>query len=103
MAPVRHDRDWHSHDSLDDQEVVDALVAEAEQGYDLRSSAQFVSLPPDEEIEALRRIVFRVPAGLRDAAQQRADEEKRSLGELAAAALREYLGRDAVREKSRGS
>jgi len=57
----------------------------------------------DAEIEARRRIVFRVPSAVRDAAQKRADEEKRSLGELAAAALDEYLGRSAVRKTSQGS
>lgn len=81
---------------------LDALVTEAEQGYE-RPRAEFVSRPPDPEIEALRRIVFRVPIEVRDAAQKRADEEKRSLGELAAAALDEYLARVAVREKSQGS
>lgn len=78
------------------------MVAEAERGYD-GPAAQFVSQPPDPEIEALRRIVFRVPAKVRDAAQKRADEEKRSLAELAAAALDEYLARATVRKKSRGS
>lgn len=81
---------------------LDALVTEAEQGYE-RPRAEFVSRPPDPEIEALRRIVFRVPIEVRDAAQKRADEEKRSLAELAAAALDEYLARVAVREKSQGS
>ena len=89
--------------SLDDPGVVEALVAEAEHGYELRLGTEFVTQPPDEEIEALRRIVFRVPAGVRDAAQKRADEEKRSLGELAAAALDEYLARCTVRKKSQGS
>ncbi len=89
--------------SLDDPGVVEALVAEAEQGYELRLGAEFVSQPPDEEIEALRRIVFRVPADVRDAAQKRADEEQRSLGEFAAAALDEYLARSVVRKTSGGS
>jgi predicted HicB family RNase H-like nuclease len=97
---VRRDSVWLPEDSLERLEVVEALVAEAEQGYD-EPRAQFVSQPPDEEIEALRRIVFRVPADLRDAAQKRADKEKRSLGELAAEALRERLARPpAVRETS---
>jgi hypothetical protein len=98
---MRRDREGCPLAWLDDPEVIGALVAEAEQGYDRRSSAQFVSVPADEEIEALRRIVFRVPVEVRNAAQKRADEEKRSLGELAAAALDEYLARGAVREKSR--
>jgi predicted HicB family RNase H-like nuclease len=100
---MSQDREWWPRDdSLDAPGVIDALVAEAERGYD-EPAAEFVSRPPDEEIEALRRIVFRVPADVRDAAQQRADEEKRSLGELAAAALDEYLARSAVRKTSRGS
>lgn len=100
---MRADREWYPRDSLDDPEVISALVAEAEQGYEPRLWAEFVTRPPDPEIEALRRIVFRVPVEVRDAAQERADEEKRSLAELAAAALDEYLARAAVREKSRGS
>lgn len=100
---MRGDCEWYSADSLEDPEVVEALVAEAEKGYDRRPSAQFVSRPPDEEIDVLRRIVFRVPADLRDAAQKRADEEGRSLSELAAEALRERLARPAaVRDPSKG-
>lgn len=100
---MRQDRAWWPRDdSLDAPGVVEALVAEAERGYD-DPAAEFVSRPPDPEIEALRRIAFRVPAKVRDAAQKRADEEKRSLAALAAAALDEYLARATVREKSRGS
>lgn len=98
---MRPHEEWFPRDDeLEAPGVVEALVAEAEEGYD-QLWAQFVSQPPDPEIEALRRIVFRVPTELRDAAQQRADTEKRSLGELAAAALRDYLARPAtVRETS---
>ncbi|MGD9736365.1 MAG: hypothetical protein AB7V58_12290 [Solirubrobacterales bacterium] len=100
---MMQDREWWLRDdSLEAPGVVDALVAEAERGYEV-PRAEFVTRPPDEEIDALRRIVFRVPAKVRDAAQKRADEEKRSLAELAAAALDEYLARVAVRKKSRGS
>lgn len=103
MASMKRDREWWPRDdSLDAEGVVEALVAEAEQGYE-DPRAEFATQPPDEEIEALRRIVFRVPAKVRDVAQKRADEEKRSLGELAAVALDEYLARATVREKSRGS
>lgn len=98
---MKPDMEWWPRDeALDAPGVVDALVAEAEQGYD-EPRAEFATLPPDEEIEALRRIVFRVPTKVRVAAQKRADEEKRSLGELAAAALDEYLARTAVRKTSR--
>jgi len=100
---MRHGSEWYPHDSLADPVVVAALAAEAERGYEHPLWAEFVTQPPDEEIEALRRIAFRVPADIRDAAQKLADAEKRSLGELAAAALQEYLARAAVREKSRGS
>lgn len=105
MAPVKRNSYWIPPDSLEAPGVVEALVAEAEQGYEA-PRAEFVTRPADEEIKALRRIVFRVPAELRDAAQKRADEEKRSLAELAAAALREYLDPPdppAVRKTSRGT
>jgi hypothetical protein len=97
---MRTDREWYPRDdALDAPGVVEALVAEAEEGYE-RLGAEFVSRPPDEEIEALRRIVFRVPVNVRKAAQRRADEEGRALSDLAAEALREYL--KAARRKSRG-
>jgi hypothetical protein len=91
---MRQDQEWFPRDdSLEAPGVVEALGAEAEQGYE-DPRAQFVGQPRDEGIEALRRIVFRVSADLREAAQKRADEEKRSLGELAAEALRGYLHDD---------
>ena len=89
---MRWDRQWYPPDSLEDPGAVEALVAEAEAGYE-RLSADFVSRPPDEEIEKLRRIVFRAPAKLRKAAQKRADQEGLSLSEFAAEALRERLDR----------
>jgi predicted HicB family RNase H-like nuclease len=83
---------------------VEALSAEAERGYEGRLRTEFVSRPPDEEIDALRRIVFRVPAKVRAAAQKRADKEECALSELAATALREYLKRPvAVRDPSKDS
>lgn len=99
---MRSDCEWfRPEDSLDHPGVVEALVAEAEQGYDGRLAAEFVSRPPDEEIDPLRRIVFRVAAEVRDVAQKRADEEELPLGELAAKALREYIDCPAaVRETS---
>lgn len=101
---MRRDRYWIAPDSLEAPGVVDALVAEAERGYEGRLGAEFVSRPPDEEIEALRRIVFRVPVDLWDAAQKRADAEKCSLSELAAEALGAYLKREpAVRDPSKDS
>jgi hypothetical protein len=103
MAPLRREQEWFPRDdSLGAPGVVDALVTEAEQGYE-KPRAQFVGQPPDAEIEALRRIVFRIPANLRAAAQKRADEEKCSLGELAAEALRKQLATRPVRETSGGS
>jgi hypothetical protein len=97
---MRTDREWYSRDdALDAAGVVEALVGEAEDGYE-RLGAEFVSRPPDEEIEALRRVVFRVPAKVRKAAQRQADEEGRALSELAAEALREYL--KVARRKRRG-
>jgi hypothetical protein len=93
MAAIRRDQEWFPRDdSLDAPGVVEDLVAEAERGYD-RPRVEFVGRPRDEEIEALRRIVFRVPADLRKAAQKRADGEERALSDLAAEALRRYLER----------
>lgn len=101
---MRRDRYWNPPDSLEAPGVIESLVAEAEQGYGEDMGAEFVSRPPDEEIDALRRIVFRVPAKLRAAAQKRADREEVALSELAAAALREYLKRPAaVRDPSKDS
>lgn len=101
---MRQDQEWFPRDdSLEAPGVVEALVAEAEQGYE-EPRAQFLGKPRDEEIEALRRIVFRVSADLREAAQRRADEEGRAISDLAGEALREYLRRaGAVRETSHDS
>lgn len=58
---MRRERAWLSweEESIESPKVVEALLAEAEQGHD-DPRAEFVSQPPDEEIEALRRIAFRV-------------------------------------------
>ena len=75
-------------------EVVDELVEEAERGYDpgeLR--AQYVGRPSLGEGGVSPRIAVRVPADLHAAAQRRADEEGKSISELARDALREYVER----------
>lgn len=107
-AMSEHEEWWPRDDSLHAPGVVEALWAEAERGYEGRLRTEFVSRPPDEEIDALRRIVLRVPVDLRKAAQKRADKEERALSELAATALREYLERPveraaAVRDPSKDS
>ncbi len=86
-------------------EIVEGLTEDARKGFPFDARAQFVGKPAYEAREPLQpRISFRVPPEVLAAAQKRADEEQRSLSELAAEALREHLARPprsvAVREKS---
>lgn len=87
--------DWDLEEDFPEApEVIEALVAEAESDHHKREfTHQFVGRPKDPEVEALRRIVCRVPARVRNAAQKRADEQGVSLSEFAAEALREHLKR----------
>lgn len=97
MAPV-DDGAWEfSPYSELTPELIEALAEEARRGYAHDLSLQFVGRPAYEvEGEPLQpRIVFRVSAAELAAAQRRADEQDIALSELAAAALREYLARDA--------
>jgi Ribbon-helix-helix protein, copG family len=73
-------------------EVVDELVAEAERGYEpSQLRAQYVGRPSLGASGVSPRIAVRVPADLHAAAQRRADEEGKSISELARDALREHL------------
>jgi hypothetical protein len=73
-------------------EVIDALVSEAERGYDaFEMRVQFVGQPRHGEDPDVRRLTFRAPVDLVAAAQKRADEEGRAISDLAAESLREYL------------
>ncbi|HVY77543.1 MAG TPA: ribbon-helix-helix protein, CopG family [Solirubrobacterales bacterium] len=73
-------------------EVIDELVKEAERGYDPRElRAQFVGRPSLSENGVSPRLTFRAPADLHAAAQRRADEEGKSISELAREALQRYL------------
>ena len=94
MGRLRREWDWYpEEDSLQRPEVIAALVAEAESGHEGLLSHQFVGRPKNPELEALRRIVLRVPAKIRNEAQKRADEQEVALSEFVAEALREHLKR----------
>ncbi len=75
-------------------EVIDELVKEAEEGWDpAELRPQIVGRPSLGETGVSPRITFRAPADLHSAAQRRADEEGKSISELARDALREYVER----------
>lgn len=73
-------------------EIIDELVEEAERGYEESElRAEYVGRPSLSQNGVSPRIVFRIPAEIHAAAQRRADEEGRSLSDLAREALRRYL------------
>ncbi len=83
------DEDWDSdedgrYERIDTQEMLRLVL---ERG----RLAEWPQLPA--EIDDLRRVVCRVPTRLRNAAQKRADEEKMSLADFAAEALRAHVRR----------
>lgn len=73
-------------------EVLDELAAEAERGYDV-SKATIVPIgrPSLSDSGESPRLNFRVPADLFEAAQLRADQEERSVSDLAREALRRFI------------
>lgn len=73
-------------------EVADALAAEAERGYDLsRAKPQRVGRPSLSGRGASPRVSFRATPELYRAAQRRADEEGRSMSDLAREAVARYI------------
>lgn len=74
-------------------EIEEALAEEAERGYDLSEARrEFVGRPSLGAEGESPRISFRASPELNAAAQRRADEEGKSLSELAREALTRYLG-----------
>ena len=71
------------------QEIVDALAAEAERGYDL--SAPRSRGRPSLEKGVSPRVTFRITEQLQERARARAEREGKSLSELARDALTEYV------------
>jgi hypothetical protein len=73
-------------------EVLDELAEEAERGYDI-SKATIVRTgrPSLSDSGESPRLNFRVPGDLFEAAQLRADQEERSVSDLAREALRRFV------------
>lgn len=73
-------------------EMAEALADEAERGYDISElRRQYVGRPSLGRQGISPRISFRAPDELFKAAQRRADDEERSLSDLAREALTRYL------------
>lgn len=74
-------------------EVADALVAEAERGYDLsKARRRRVGRPSLAGRGASPRMSFRTTPDLYRAAQKRAKKEGRSVSDLAREAVARYVG-----------
>lgn len=74
------------------EEVAEELADEAERGYDISElRRQYVGRPSLGRQGISPRISFRAPDELFKKAQRRADDEERSLSDLAREALTRYL------------
>jgi CRISPR-associated endonuclease/helicase Cas3 len=75
-----------------DRQVVDALASEAEQGYDLsKARPRRVGRPSLGGRGASPRVSFRTTPELYRAAQRRAQEEGRTVSDLAREAVARYV------------
>jgi hypothetical protein len=73
-------------------EIADALAAEAERGYDLsKAERQLVGRPSLSGGGTSPRLSFRLTPELFRVAQQRAEDEDRSLSDLAREAVSRYV------------
>jgi hypothetical protein len=78
------------------KEVVDALADEAERGYDLTKAKRVrMGRPALGDAGVSPRVQVRVDPDLAEALQARAQEEQRTVSEIARKALREYIERAA--------
>lgn len=95
MAKVKKDeQEWISKSgTVITEEIAEELAQEAERGYDLdRLKRRFVGRPSLGEKGVSPRVSFRASPDLYEAAWKRADNEGRSLSDLAREALQRYLG-----------
>lgn len=95
MAKVTKDEDktWMTKSGrVITEEIAEEMADEAERGFDPSElRRQFVGRPSLGENGTSPRISFRGSPELLDAAQRRADDEGRSLSDLARDALTRYL------------
>jgi hypothetical protein len=78
------------------KKVVDALAEEAERGYDLGKAKRVrMGRPALGNSGASPRVQVRIDPDLANALRARADDEHRSVSEIARTALREYVERAA--------
>lgn len=96
MATVKKTDKMNFRTSSGDEitpEIADALVAEAERGYDLsKAKLQRVGRPSLAGVGPSPRLSFRATPDLYRAAQERAKEEGRSVSDLAREAVARYVG-----------
>ena len=95
MAIVTKAESFHTRSGVEiTPELEERLADEAERGYDLSEARrQYVGRPSLGGDGVSPRISFRASRELTAAAQKRADEEGRSLSDLAREALERFLGK----------
>ena len=71
------------------EKIADQLAAEAEQGYDLSLGRRRGRPSLNEGVSP--RVTFRITGELQERARQRAEQEGKTLSELARDALAEYV------------
>lgn len=93
MAKVKRTEPMYTKSGVEiTPELEERLADEAERGYDLSDARrQYVGRPSLGGDGVSPRISFRASRELNTAAQRRADEEGRSLSDLAREALERYL------------
>jgi hypothetical protein len=94
MAKVKRKRRYPRTAAGDEltPDVIDALAAEAERGYDLSKAKRvFVGRPPLADGETMGRIAVRVTNDELNRLRKRAEAEDRTISDLAREALERYL------------
>jgi predicted HicB family RNase H-like nuclease len=98
MAKVRKrpkfkNGEWVTEDgTVVTREVEERLSKEFEEGFDLSTwETVRVGRPPLDGVRVSQRITIRVPHDLHEAAQAKAEKEKRSISNLTREALERYV------------
>jgi hypothetical protein len=93
MATVKKEKVFRTRSgAVITPEIADELAAEAERGYDLSNAVvQPVGRPSLGQTGTSPRLNFRVPSDTFAAAKRRAEEEGRSVSELAREAVEAFL------------
>ncbi|HEY0317980.1 MAG TPA: hypothetical protein VGC49_06765 [Solirubrobacterales bacterium] len=93
MGKVKKEKVWRARSgAVITPEIADELAAEAERGYDLsKAGLRPVGRPSLGQTGTSPRLTFRVSPGTFAAAKKRAEEEGRSVSDLAREAVENFL------------